>query len=62
MGIGTGMSNFFPNIEYMNESTRGGSDLAPYLTENTSTEEDGSAQEASEEKGLNYEYATEWSY
>lgn len=62
VGIGTGMSNFFTNIEYMKESTRGGSDLAPYLTENASSEEDGSAQEASEEKGLNYEYATEWSY
>ena len=48
VGIGTGMSNFFTNIEYMKESTRGGSDLAPYLTENASSEEDGSAQEASE--------------
>lgn len=62
VGIGTGMSNFFTNIEYMKESTRGGSDLAPYLTEEASPEESGSEQAPSRESGLNYEYATAWSY
>ncbi|MGN0202135.1 MAG: YfhO family protein [Candidatus Cryptobacteroides sp.] len=61
VGIGTGMSNFFTNIEYMKESTRGGSDLAPYLTEAASEGQEAGTSSGNG-KGLDYEYATQWSY
>lgn len=75
IGLGTGMSNIFVNKEYVKESTRGGSDLAPYLAEMQQAEEkaaeEGSVQAKDEYKmasmtmgdeGLNIEYATRWSY
>ena len=52
IGIGTGCANVFANAEYTSETMRGGhSDIVA----------EGDAQESSS-KGLDIEYATQWSY
>ena len=51
IGLGTGCSNIFANLEYAQESTRGGhSDLTEVKPGETAS------------KGLDWDYATEWSY
>lgn len=53
IGIGTGCANVFANAEYTSETMRGGhSDIVA----------EGAAQESSATKGLDLEYATQWSY
>jgi hypothetical protein len=53
IGLGTGCANIFANREYTQETMRGGhSDLVP----------EGESTEAAPEKGLDIQYATQWSY
>lgn len=53
IGIGTGTANIFANSEYVSETMRGGhSDIVG----------DGEQADAAEKKGLDIEYATQWSY
>jgi len=53
IGLGTGSSSLFANREYAQETMRGGhSDLAT----------EGEGGEATEQKGLDIDYATQWSY
>ena len=53
IGLGTGTSDIFANREYTQETMRGGhSDLVS----------EGNSADASEQKGLDINYATQWSY
>ena len=53
IGLGTGTANIFANAEYTKETMRGGhSDLV----------KEGEATQGTNSKGLDIEYATQWSY
>jgi len=55
IGLGTGASNIFANSEYARETMRGGhSDLVK--------ESDGQEATAATANGLDFDYATQWSY